>query len=200
MGKIIWIDTETTGLYSNRNAIIELAVIIDINGSIASEFTIQFKPHDGAKIEPRALEINGRTEEEIDSFPELQFGIIKFKQKMKSYVNKFDPKDKFIAAGYNILFDLGFIREAFTRAGDKFGIGSWCFNCPIDVWSSIGRYMVMNELQLPNFKLETMCNHFKIELNAHNPMSDITATRELFYRIEEELSNGRRHDLAAQNG
>ena len=187
MGKILWLDTETTGLYSKENAVIEIAAIIEVDDVVQDEFTIKMQPHEGAKIEARALEVNGRTETEIEKFQTVKKGIAEFKSKLSDWVNKFDPKDKLVPAGYNIKFDLEFIREAFSQAGDKYGIGSWCFNSPIDVWSYVGRLISQNGLRLANYKLATLCEHFEIEIDAHNPVSDITATRELFHIIEKEL-------------
>lgn len=188
MEKTLWIDTETTGLYCGRNAIVELAGIIDIDSRIEEEFTIKFKPHEGADINPKALEINGRTKEELSEFPPLEIGIARFKKIMSNYIDKFDPQDKFVPAGYNIPFDLGFIRSAFMKSGDRFGIGSWCFTCPIDVWSSVGRAALKMGFRLKNYKLATVCEKFGIKIDAHNPVSDIAATRDLFYQLEYQLS------------
>jgi DNA polymerase-3 subunit epsilon len=198
MEKTLWIDTETTGLYSGRNAIVELAGIVDIDGSVEESFTIQFKPHEGADISPKALEINGRTEEEISQFPPLEIGIVKFKKILSKYVDKFNPQDKFIPAGYNIPFDLGFVRAAFSMSGDKFGIGSWCFTCPIDVWSSVGRAALKMGFRLKNYKLATVCKKFGISIDAHNPVSDIAATRSLFYQLEYQLSSYQFKDVSQE--
>ena len=34
-------------------------------------------------------------------------------------------------------------------------------------------------------KLETLCDHFNITINAHDALSDIQATRELVVKLEE---------------
>ena len=114
---------------------------------------------------------------------------------MSAYIDKFNPTDKFVPAGYNIPFDLGFIRSAFTVSGDQFGIGSWCFTCPIDVWSSVGRAVLKMGLRLQNHKLATVCGKFGIKIDAHNPISDIAATRELFYLLEKELRQYRFEEI-----
>jgi len=40
------------------------------------------------------------------------------------------------------------------------------------------------EIELENYKLETVCAHFGITLYAHNAISDIKATRELYYLLK----------------
>ena len=183
MGKIIWLDTETTGLSSVENAIIDLAAIVEVDEEIVESFSIQMAPPIGKKINEKALEINGRTIEEISKFPPLDIAMAGYKKKLDCYVNKFNPEDKFIVAGYNIGFDINFIRAAFIDIGDKY-YGSYFFNCPLDVYSDVAKTVADTGLRLPNYKLATVCDYFEIEIDAHNPQSDIIATRELYYHME----------------
>jgi len=183
MGKIIWQDTETTGLNSAENAIIELAAIVEIDEKIVDSFSIQMAPLIGKKINEKALEINGRTIEEISKFPPLDIAMVEYKEKLDAHVNKFNTEDKFIVAGYNIGFDINFIRAAFIDIGDKY-YGSYFFNCPLDVYSDVAKTVAETGLRLPNYKLVTVCDYFGIKIDAHNPQSDIMATRELYYHLE----------------
>ena len=44
-----------------------------------------------------------------------------------------------------------------------------------------------NKLTLENYRLETASKHFGIEINAHDALSDIEATRELILKIMEKI-------------
>jgi len=183
MGKILWTDTETTGLDSKKNSAIEIAAIVEIDEEVKDQFSIQIKPLENKEISDRALEINGRTREEIAEFTPVDLAILSFKKRLEKHVNKFDSSDKFIVAGYNIGFDINFIRALFHDVGDKY-YGSYFFNCPLDVYSDVAKLVSKTDLRLPNYKLSTVCNHIGIEIDAHDPVSDITATRELYYRLQ----------------
>jgi len=166
---------------------IEMAGIVEIDSHIEETFTLLFKPPIDAKIDQAALDTNGRTKEELAEFPDIVTNITALKKRFSTYINRFDPRDKFVAAGYNVNFDLGFLRETFVRAGDTYGIGSWVFNTPMDIWGDVAKAVLHLGLRLPNYKLLTVCGHYGISINAHNPMSDIEATRELHFLLEGKL-------------
>ena len=191
MGKILWADTETGGFSPEKNPILELAAIVEIDDKVVDEFSIQFHPLSGQTIHPKALEVNGKTEEEISQYPPHEISMMCFKKRLDKYVNKFNTEDKFIMAGYNVGFDANFIRNAFLNNNDNY-YGSYFFSCNLDVYSEIAKIISMSELRLPNYKLGTVCNAFGIEIDAHNAKSDIQATRELYYRLQkcqEEMKN-----------
>lgn len=186
MGKIIWIDTETTGLNPGKNAMIQLSGIIDIDGEIIELFNFFLRPHKGAVIDQGALDVNGRTVTEMQGFPQASMTILNFKQVLSKYVDKFDKADKFVVAGYKTDFDTGFLRATFSRLGDKY-YGSWFFNAQIDVLSCVGEEIVNGNLRLENYKLATVCGHYGIPIeNAHNSMVDIEATRNLYYLLRDK--------------
>lgn len=42
-----------------------------------------------------------------------------------------------------------------------------------------------NKIDIDNVKLTTLAGYFRIEFEAHNSMSDIETTREIFYKLYE---------------
>ena len=62
--KILWLDTETTGLLCEYNDIVQLSGIVDIDGSVTDEFNIFMRPVNMENIEAQALAVQGRTEQE----------------------------------------------------------------------------------------------------------------------------------------
>ena len=119
MRKVFWFDTETTGLDEKENSMIQLAGLVEINGVVKKEVNILFRPFKNKTINPKALEVNGRTIEEIMNFPPPQIGIAQLKSILKKYVNPFVPEDKLVPAGCNVNFDIEFLRETWSLAGDQ---------------------------------------------------------------------------------
>jgi DNA polymerase-3 subunit epsilon len=182
--KKFFVDTETTGLYANKHAIIQIAYLIDIDGEIKEEGNLFIKPFPDQDIDPKALKINGRTIEELNNFMEPQQAHKILLSALGKYCDRYNKTDKFTPVGYNVKFDLDFIYQFFRNNGDRY-YGSWFNWCAADPMHfvyytlSTGRFP-----QLPNYKLETICQYFGIEINAHDARSDIKATRELYYLLE----------------
>lgn len=188
INKLFWFDTETTGVDCRQNSMVQLGAIIEIDGIIQEEIELLFRPLPGRIIAPKALEINGRTEAELMEFPDASIGIAALKKKLSKYVNKFDKNDKFVQVGFNVMFDCDFLRQTWVAAGDQYGPGSYMFNCPWDVRSDVAKLICRTGLRLKNYKLETICKHFGIEIdNAHDALADVRATRELALFAEEQL-------------
>uniref|UniRef100_A0A6M3LAG5 Putative exonuclease n=1 Tax=viral metagenome TaxID=1070528 RepID=A0A6M3LAG5_9ZZZZ len=148
-------------------------------------FNYKMSPLSKDEITDEALAIHGLSRDEIAKFPSQKSGLECFKKMMGAYVNKFVRTDKFIMAGYNIKFDADMLRACMLKNGDPY-FGSWFFWPLLDVQTFVA-LKVLNGLHLPNFQLFTVCTHFGIELDAHDAMSDIKATRELYYLLRRSL-------------
>lgn len=180
--KVLWIDTETTGLSENA-APIQISGVIEINGEVKEEFDIFLKPFKGADIEQEALNIHGLSLEKIETFQDTKEGYKKLLEIFDRYIDKYDKMDKFIVAGYNVEFDLKKIRRLAQAMGDKY-INSYLGSKKIDPLDMIVPFQVAKKIpKLANNKLESWCSYFNISLKAHNSLEDIKATRELFYKL-----------------
>ena len=178
--KILYLDTETTGITAN-SAVIQFAGIIEIDGKVKKEFNIRCKPHKNADISEKALEVTGMTLDIINSYQEPKEAFEEIESIFEKYCNKFDRSDKFILIGQNIKFDFQKLSEFYIRLGNKY-LGSWInFKLMFDTLPVIQALQLVNKLPvLENNKLITWCNHFNIKLeNAHDALADIRATREL---------------------
>ncbi|MCJ8341669.1 MAG: 3'-5' exonuclease [Cetobacterium sp.] len=183
--KILWIDTETTGLSSNA-APIQISGIVTIDDEVKEEFNIFLKPFTGATIEDEALSVHGLTMEEINRFQESSDGYNQLIEIFNKYINKYDREDKFIVAGYNVDFDLKQLRKLAEVHKDRY-INSYLSYSKIDPLQLIVPLQVLNKLpRLENNKLETWCKYFNIQLKAHDSLEDIRATRTLFYKMMEK--------------
>ena len=179
--KRLWIDCETSGLDPKLNDIWQLAYLIEIDGEVIEEGEMMIRPSNMDTIEDKALEVGGITKEELEKIDyTIKDAVEDLKDVFGKYVDKYDKEDKFVVAGYFIHFDYQFLREMFFKSGDRYGIGSWCFTCLLDVPSFISIGVAKYGMRFPNFKLETVCKKLDVPLKAHNALSDIKATRILY--------------------
>lgn len=172
-----WVDLETTGL-NNTDKITEFAGVYIEDDTIEElhffikhdEYPSEYnKVSEITGLTPDFLKKNGITEDE-------------FYEKLLSFLNdkvdRFDKTDKMVISGYNVRFDVEFLRFLFSSKGNKY-FGSYFFPCVYDVYSTVGKLVSMNKIKPENFKLKTLCELFKIDIKAHSALSDIKSTIEL---------------------
>ena len=186
MNKYCFFDIESTGLDPKRNDIIQLALIIEIDNKIVYKEKLECQPFDYSAIEPKALETNHLTIEQIKTFQTPQEMYKKLIKILDTYVDKYNKNDKFIPVGYNVNFDIGFLREFFLKNGNKY-YGSYFDYHFLDGMALTFFMRYIGKLNLENYRLETSCKHYGIEINAHDALSDIEATRELILEIAKEI-------------
>lgn len=180
MIKKLFIDVETTGLDAKRSDIVQLSTIVEYD-DIFEAFDIKFKPSKNSVIEEKALEKMGVRSEELYKYKySSNEAYILFKKFLNKHIDSYDSEDKFFVIGYNTKFDFDFLREFFIK-NDDFYIGSYLKNQYIDVLQMIYILSFYGKLSLKNYRLETVCEEFKIELEkAHDSLADIVATKQLF--------------------
>ena len=180
--KAFWFDVETTGLESAIHGIVQLAGIVEINGEIKHEFDFKIRPFPADAIDDEALLIHGYTREAIQEFASPKEVYVELLDILGTYVNKFDKTDKFYPGGYNVSFDYGFLQAFFTKCCDKY-FGSWFNHRKLDPLPFLWRGDFIGKYRLENYKLETVAKHFGVDLVAHDALSDVRATREIFRMV-----------------
>lgn len=181
--KILWLDTETTGKYDYVNDVIQIGAIVEIGGKVIDQANIRMQPTDWTKIQQEALDVNGLTIDILKTYQTSYMGLAEFTAFMSKHVDQYNKQDKFIMAGYNTPFDHGFIRQLFKKNGHRF-FGSFFEYKMIDVYQLVILMALHYNWEVPNHKLSTMADFFNIPINAHDAMSDITATRDLFHHLK----------------
>lgn len=187
MIKIIFIDTETGGVNAEKSALIQLSGIIEVDGTEKEKFNFYIKPFENSEVNEKALEVQGRTLEELRTDKYIDESIIykKFLEILDKYIDKYDKNDKFIVAGYNVKFDIDILKAFFERNNNKF-LFSYFNSSMLDPLYSVRLLQVAGMLPvLENNKLETWCKYFNIELKAHDSLQDITATKKLIEKLIE---------------
>ena len=185
--KVFWFDVETTGLDAQKQDVIQLAYMIEIDGEVKESGNVFMQPFSYENISQEALNVHGTTIEQLKSYQEPSSAYIELHKVLGRYVNKYDKTDKFQPAGYNVRFDLDFLKQFFIKNDDEY-FGSF-FNYkgidPLPVlyfFDGTGR---INPLK--NYKLETVCEYFEIGIDAHDALSDIRATKMLVERLSEQI-------------
>jgi len=185
MNKIIFIDTETGGVNPEKAALIQLSGIIRIDKKDVEKFNFYIKPFENSEVTEKALEVQGRTLEELktDKYVEEKKVYKQFINLLDKYIDKYDRTDKFIVAGYNVRFDVDILKAFFQRHGNNF-LFSYLDSSMLDPLYSIRLLQIAEILPvLENNKLETWCKHFGIELKAHDSLEDIEATKKLIGKL-----------------
>lgn len=190
--KILWIDTETTGVNPDVNALIQIAGII-VDGEVKEEFNLKAKPFPDDQIDFGAIEATGLDMLEVIKYetPAQMMArlLIIFNKYIDPYKKDKTSADKFIAAGYNVRFDLEFL-DAFFRKNNNVYLRSYIDKITIDVMS-LAHYLAGFELIEPrSFKLVDVCeeSYIKIE-GAHDALADVKATRKLSEVLNDKFIN-----------
>lgn len=180
--KVLYLDTETTGTNPRRHGIIQFAGIIEIDGEVKETLNLKFRPFETDEIDDEALRITGTERSELESRMTSREAYQQICSFFSRHCNKFDRDDKFYPAGYNVRFDLDMLSEFFKKNGDSF-LGSWINWRSIDGLALANCLDLTGRINLPNHKLSTLCEEFGIPIDAHDALSDITATRSLIKNI-----------------
>lgn len=181
--KLLFLDEETTGRDKAVHDIWQLAMIVDIFDRDTVELEQKMAPLNPDCFEIKALELNNKSITELKDYPDARGQLVIMKNFMQKFVSPYNTMDKFIIVGYRVEFDKNFLRSHFFKLGDKY-FGSWFSNYYIDVYAWTQALFALKRFPgAANCKLSTIAEHMGIEHDAHDAMSDIRATREIFYRI-----------------
>lgn len=182
--KILYFDTETTGTDPLKHEITQFAAIVEIHGKVQEEVNWRCQPKDWDAIDPEALKVTGISIEQLKEFQTPEEMFKKIKALFTRYIDKYDKAPfKFYPAGHNVQFDLNFLDAFWRKYGNadekKWGTVSYQNWRALDSRAMCNFLMAQGKLPCPNIKLSTLCEHFGIEIQAHDALSDIRATREL---------------------
>lgn len=177
--ELIMFDTETTGLSSEKNHIIQLSAIkynIGVNNELSEIGRLDVYINPEYSLPTRITEITGITDEQLinerteaEVFPEI--------------------RDFFAGAqilgGYNVKFDIGFLNAMFARNGETLE-----YDFLIDILEMARDIVQKGDVE--NHKLGTIAHFYSLDydLTFHNSMDDIIATSRLlkvFLKEYEEM-------------
>ena len=157
-------DTETTGLECKVNEIIEIGAVKIVDGLIKEQFQTFIHPIEA--IPQEITKITHITNEMVKDAPCSKDAIRDFYKFCKGCV----------LVGYNVAFDMGFIKEQGQKAGVDFD------NEYIDAMGIARKKLVLTRFKLTNV-VEAL--HLKLD-NAHRAIFDATATAYVFLKLSEK--------------
>ena len=187
---LLYIDTETTGLDTATCSIWQLSGYISDTATGASDsFDYKMHPYRNEIISKEAAAKTGVTQEELDSYPSQSEVFSSFTALLGKYVDLEDWNQRVTPVGYNISFDLDFLRSWFTFNNSATLFSKNIYFPGIDVMYLAAYYLLGERSKMRNFQLSTVYEKLtgKSLANAHNAMADIDATKELLNVIVGKL-------------
>lgn len=184
--KLLFFDTETTGLRYWKDGIHQISGYIDIDGEIKEKFDFKVQPNPKAEISDEALAIAKVTREQIANYPPMKDIHSEFIKMLGKYVKKNDKTDKFYLAGFNnSSFDNPMLRAWFKQNGDT-SFGDWFWSNCFDVFVMATPYILSQRPKMTSCNLFNVAKALDIEVNEkklHDALYDIEITRAIFYKL-----------------
>lgn len=172
--RAIFYDTETTGVRSEKDRVIELAAY-DVERGVSFEKLI----HPQCPIPPEATAIHRITDEMVANAPTFAEIVPEFLE--------FCSGDVVLIAHNNDGFDIHFMREEFKRAGHQ--LPSWKF---FDTLKWARRYRP----DLPRHSLQFLREIYGIaENNAHRALDDVKVLHQVYSCMIDDLTIEEAHNL-----
>lgn len=182
--RLLWVDLETTGLDASRHDVIQIAMIVELQGNVVAKYEARMQPRNFETVDDSALKVNGISMEQLREFQSPNTVLEELRRFLYPYTS-LNTRDKLIIAGYNVGFDLSFLKPLLSPLYPKWNY-AFAYKT-LDVYAIVLADAIINSLDLPNHKLETMANHYGVTINAHDAMSDIEATRNIFWHVAGQL-------------
>jgi len=186
--KIFYFDVETTGLDPETSGIYEFAYIVEIDGKVVEEAVEFINPGDVqvSDFTIKLFENQGRDLGELLTYQSKETFYKKLLKVLDKYVNKYNKADKFTICGYNVEFDRRHLQALFLSFNNTY-LPSY-FRAPYLDVMVFATYVFKDNLhRFPKFSLGTLCELMEIEIDAHNALSDIQATRNLQLKLENHI-------------
>ena len=165
--RIVYIDIETTGLDVSRHEIVEIALITEWFGEL-DRWHARIRPRHVWSADPKALELNGYSEEEWENAMTLDQAVLQISARIP---------DRCHLVGYNPSFDWEFVRKVLHDAG---------YNRRrvylIDVMTLVHEHCMA--AGQPRLSLDATREFLGMPLEgSHRAMKDAEDTRRLYHRL-----------------
>lgn len=176
--RLIVIDTETGGFDPSRHALLSVAAVDSIDNE---SFMAIIKPHPEWICEPEALAKNGFTMDFLTKNGRPERDVI------QDFALWLGTRRFSVLAGCNVAFDLGFLREAFTRHAL-----TWPMGKTVDLQAAAWLAYEAGALELPvgkdsqpRLNLDHIAGAlgFSRSGKTHNALEDALMTLACFHRI-----------------
>lgn len=169
---LLFVDTETTGLDPSKHELLEVAAIRTTPDglTVLSTFQAKVRPLHIETAEPKALQINGYSEEEWTEEKCVPLGsMVDAIQKMANQT---------VMVGQNVSFDESFLSPVFKSFGMK---PPWGYH-KVDTIALAWPLFQYSELE--GLSLEKLCRFLKVDnMPGHRAMPDALACRDVYLKL-----------------
>lgn len=176
--RMIIVDIETSGLDPKIHGILSIGAVDFENAE--NKFYGECRLKEGAKVDLKALEVNGFTGEQIKNCPKS------CEELMKEFLDWTKTIPDRTLAGHNVAFDTGFLKENCKEFGLEWSFG----HRYVDSHSGFYLYMRSKGLEIPMkdgravVGMDFILNTLKLKKrDKHNALEDAQLTAEIFKKI-----------------
>ena len=184
MSKLLHLDVETTGLYAPGAGLVQVAGIVEIDGEEVETFDLRCRPFPGDLLNKDALQIIGKTREELAARPDPADTFRELLDVLDRHVDRFDKADKFFMVAYNASFDNEHLRAWWKKCGGEY-FGAYFWTPPLCVMTLAGIALRPSRPDLPNFKLATVAQAMRITADGdpHDALTDVRLSAGIWRRL-----------------
>lgn len=159
--KIIFFDTETTGLDWRVNGVHQLAGEIMINGDIVDGFNYRVQPFENCKMDKKSLEISNTSTEDILGYKKEPQVMLLFSLMLQKYNT---DGERFFLAGWRVPeFDVHFLKALYKRNSVDDEFRKLFYSNYIDVKSLASQYLLSSRLEMSSFRLLPVAEYLGIK-------------------------------------
>lgn len=193
MTKILFFDTETTGLDPQIHGIHQLAGELVINDVLVDSFDYRIAPFASCEIDDEALAVSKTKSSDFWKYNkefQIHYQLDSFLEKHKNYR---DEKDKIFLAGWRAPeFDVKFLKAFIQRSDNKKAFDYYFWNSPVDVKTLATQYLLNERPQMNSFSLQPVAKHLGIEVDEsklHTAAYDAYLCRMVYNVVTSNLVN-----------
>ena len=200
--KILFVDTETTGLSNTDNDVIQIGLVLRVDTKIVDELDVKCQPVNWDKISSFALQVNNTTIDQLKTYPSPKDAW----RKVYRFLYQHFHETTYIFGGQNTPFDWGFMKNWWDKHKDA-NAPTWesFFKInQLDLQSISKSFREHKLINVPNIKLGTILEalNVKPEGKLHNALTDIKCTDaaliEYVHRINKLKQNNPKHPVAVR--
>lgn len=185
MTKIIFFDTETTGLDPVKCGMHQLAGEIVINDEVVNRFDYRINPFKGCEVDSEALKISNTSSLDFLKYHKEYQVSFMFSDLLNKYLDYKNKQDKFFLAGWRVPeYDVKFLQSFFERNFSlKEVFNSYFWSNPIDVKTLATNHLIQERQYMNSFSLAPVAKHLGIEVKEselHKAAYDAYLCRKVF--------------------
>lgn len=200
MNKILFLNTLTTGMNSQRSGIYAIGgIICEDSASGLKEMeriTLHIRPFQGARIFDNSLWIGGITRKDLLGYMPEEEAVAELTEFLNRHVTVQNPRDKIYLAGFNVTsLDMPFLKELMDRCGNPH-FRDYFYVQSLDMMSFAALALMGERQGMPDFHLETAAEYLGVDLSEessdekYNCLRNACACMKIYANLKKRFSIG----------